>query len=60
VLFLIQTTNFDKNTPQYHSYCVTALNDKHASMIDLKTNSIIKTEKNELYDKILIGNIIRN
>jgi hypothetical protein len=26
-------------------------------MIDVKTNSIIKTEKNELFDKILIGNI---
>ena len=57
LMYLIQTTNFDKDTPEYHSYCVTALNDKHASMIDVKTNSIIKTEKNELFDKILIGNI---
>lgn len=57
LMYLIQTTNFDKETPEYHSYCVTALNDKHASMIDVKTNSIIKTEKNELFDKILIGNI---
>jgi hypothetical protein len=57
LIYLIQITNFDKETPEYHSYCVTALNDKHASMIDIKTNSIIKTEKNELFDKILIGNI---
>ena len=57
LMYLIKTTNFDKYTPEYHSYCVTALNDKHASMIDVKTNSIIKTEKNELFDKILIGNI---
>lgn len=57
LMFLIKTTNFDKDTPEYHSYCVTALNDKHASVVDIKTNSIIKTEKNELFDKILIGNI---
>ena len=57
LMYLIQTTNFNADTPEYHSYCVTALNDKHASMIDVKTNSIIKTEKNELFDKILIGNI---
>jgi len=57
LMYLIQTTNFTVDSPEYHSYCVTALNDKHASMIDVKTNSIIKTEKNELFDKILIGNI---
>jgi hypothetical protein len=57
LMYLIQTTNFNVESPEYHSYCVTALNDKHASMIDVKTNSIIKTEKNELFDKILIGNI---
>jgi hypothetical protein len=57
LMYLIQTTNFNVDSPEYHSYCVTALNDKHASMIDVKTNSIIKTEKNELFDKILIGNI---
>ena len=57
LMYLIQTTNFNSDSPEYHSYCVTALNDKHASMIDVKTNSIIKTEKNELFDKILIGNI---
>jgi hypothetical protein len=57
LMYLIQTTNFNLDSPEYHSYCVTALNDKHASMIDVKTNSIIKTEKNELFDKILIGNI---
>ena len=39
------------------SYCVTALNDKHASMIDTKTNSIIKADKLELYDKVLYGTL---
>lgn len=33
------------------------MNDKHAVMVDLKTNSIIKTDKMELYDKVLAGNL---
>ena len=57
LIYLIKMTNFDKNLPENHSYCVTALNDKHASVIDTKTNAIIKTEKTELFDKVLIGNI---
>lgn len=73
LMYLIETTNFNKlkpgslkttrfltllkNAPENHSYCVTALNDKHASMVDTKTNSIIKTDKNELYDKVLAGNL---
>jgi hypothetical protein len=57
LIYLIKMTNFDKNTPENHSYCVTALNDKHASIIDTKTNAIIKTDKTELFDKVLIGNI---
>ena len=57
LVYLIETTNFNKNNPKHHSYCVTSLNDKHASMIDTKTNSIIKTEKCELFDKVLSGNL---
>jgi hypothetical protein len=57
LMYLIETTNFDKSTPENHSYCVTAINDKHASMVDTKTNSIIKTDKMELYDKVLAGNL---
>ncbi len=57
LMYLIETTNFNKSKPENHSYCVTALNDKHASMVDTKTNSIIKTDKNELYDKVLAGNL---
>jgi hypothetical protein len=57
LMYLIETTNFDKSKPENHSYCVTALNDKHASIVDTKTNSIIKTDKNELYDKVLAGNL---
>ncbi len=57
LMYLIKTTNFNKDFPENHSYCVTALNDKHASVIDVKTNAIIKTDKTELFDKVLIGNI---
>ena len=57
LMYLIETTNFDKSTPENHSYCVTALNDKHASMIDTKTNLVVKTDKMELFDKVLAGNL---
>ena len=50
-------TNFDKEKPEYHSYCVTALNDKHASMIDTDTQTVVKTNKVELFDNILSNNI---
>jgi hypothetical protein len=57
LMYLIESTNFDKLNPENHSYCVTALNDKHASMIDIKTNLIVKTDKIELFDKVLAGNL---
>jgi hypothetical protein len=57
--FLIEHINFDENVPENHSYCVTALNDKHASVINPHTNSIIKTDKNTLFDKIMISNLTK-
>jgi hypothetical protein len=57
LMYLIEKTNFNKNLPENHSYCVTSLNDKHASIIDINTNSIIKADKIELYDKVLAGNL---
>jgi hypothetical protein len=55
--YLIKLNNFNKEIPENHSYCVTALNDKHASVINPDTNSIMKTDKNTLFDKILVSNI---
>jgi hypothetical protein len=55
--YLIKLNNFNKETPENHSYCVTALNDKHASVINPDTNSVMKTDKNTLFDKILVSNI---
>jgi hypothetical protein len=57
LVYLIETTNFNQSVPKNHSYCVTSLNDKHASMIDTKTNAIIKKEKCELFDMVLSGNL---
>jgi hypothetical protein len=54
---LIELVNFNKKVPENHSYCVTSLNDKHASVIDDKTNSVIKTAKSDLFDKILVTNL---
>jgi len=54
---LIEQVNFNNSIPENHSYCVTAINDKHASVIDEKTNTIIKTDKIDLFDKILVTNL---
>ena len=57
LLDIIKLTNFDKDKPEFHSYCVTALNDKHASILDKKTQTVIKTEKQELFDTLLTCNM---
>ncbi len=55
--YLIEVINFNQSVPENHSYCVTAINDKHATVIDEKTNKIIKTDKVDLFDKILVANL---
>jgi len=55
--YLIEVNNFNKDMPENHSYCVTALNDKHASIINPYTNTIIKTDKTTLFDKMLVSNL---
>lgn len=55
--YLIENVNFNKSVPENHSYCVTAINDKHASVIDEKTNTIVKTNKFDLFDKVLGANL---
>ncbi len=54
---LIELNNFNKSVPENHSYCVTAINDKHASVIDEKTNKVVKTNKFDLFDKVLAANL---
>jgi len=55
--YLIEINNFNKDYPENHTYCVTALNDKHASVINPNTNAIIKTEKTTIFDKMLVSNL---
>jgi hypothetical protein len=55
--YLIEINNFSKDYPENHTYCVTALNDKHASIINPNTNLIIKTEKTTIFDKMLVSNL---
>ena len=55
--YLIENVNFNKSIPENHSYCVTAINDKHASVIDEKTNTIVKTNKDDLYDNVLTSHL---
>jgi hypothetical protein len=57
LICLIELVNFNKSVPENHSYCVTAINDKHASVIDEKTNTIVKTNKFDLFDKVLVANL---
>jgi hypothetical protein len=57
LIYLIELVNFNKSAPENHSYCVTAINDKHVSVIDEKTNTIIKTNKSDLFDKVLVANL---
>jgi len=59
LLHLIKLNNFDKNKPEFHSYCVTAINDKHANVLDIETQNVIKTDKIELYDTLLTNNLIK-
>ncbi len=54
---LIEYINFNKTLPENHSYCVTALNDKHASVINPDTNTVVKTDKITLFDKIMTSNL---
>ena len=55
--YLIEINNFNKDMPENHTYCVTALNDKHASIINPNTNSIIKTDKTTIFDKMMVSNL---
>ena len=57
LVYLIEMINFNELVPVNHSYCVTAINDKHASVIDEKTNTIVKTNKLDLFDKVLGANL---
>jgi len=50
ITHMAEKLNFNKSIPENHSYCVTAINDKHATVINPETNTISKTDKESLFD----------
>ena len=57
LVYLIELVNFNKTVPENHSFCVTSINDTYATMIDEKTNKVIKTNKIDLFDTVLNANL---
>jgi hypothetical protein len=57
LLYLIKHVNFNKKVPENHSFCVTSINDTYASHINEKTNKVIKIDKIDLFDKVLITHL---
>lgn len=57
ILYYLEFVNFNKKRPQNHSFCVTALNDRHISVIDNDTNKINKSSKKFAFDNLLIYGI---
>ena len=55
--YLIELVNFNKTVPENHSFCVTSINDTYASMINEKTNKVIKTNKCDLFDTVITANL---
>ena len=53
---LIEKLNFNSNKPENHNFCVTSINDKHASVINPDNNKIIKADKSSLFDTVAINN----
>ena len=56
---LVEKINFNDNQPSNHNFCVTSINDKHASVIDTDNNKIIKAEKSSLFDSVAFNNFIK-
>jgi hypothetical protein len=55
ITHMAEKLNFNKSIPENHSYCVTAINDKHATVINPETNTISKTDKESLFDELLVS-----
>ena len=53
---LVEKINFNDNQPTNHNFCVTSINDKHASIINPDNNKIIKADKTSLFDTVAINN----
>jgi hypothetical protein len=57
IIKLIELINFNKDHPQNHSFCSTSLNNKYASVLNIKTNEIEKKRKIDVFDNVLMYGI---
>jgi len=57
IISLVDQLNFNNRLPQNHSFCTTAINDKHVNVYDRDSNSIIKKAKTDIYDIILFNHV---
>lgn len=57
VISLTEHLNFNEKLPYNHNFYVSALNDKHINTFDMKTQSIVKQRKKDIFDQILVAHI---
>lgn len=57
VISLAEHLNFNENLPYNHNFYVSALNDKHLNTLDMKTQTIVKQRKKDIFDQILVAHI---
>jgi len=57
IISLAKHLNFNERLPQNHNFYVSALNDKHLNAIDNNTHTIVKQQKKEIFDQILVAHI---
>jgi hypothetical protein len=57
IISLAEHLNFNEKLPQNHNFYVSALNDKHLNAIDNNTHTIVKQQKKEIFDQILVAHI---
>lgn len=57
VIRLIEVINFSANTPENHTFCSTAINDKHINVINPETTQIEKRIKKEFIEQLLAPGI---
>lgn len=57
IIRMIEFINFNKELPENHTFCTTALNNKYLSAVDSTTNSVEKHRKIDYFDKVLLYSI---
>ncbi len=57
VIRVIEVLNFSPDTPENHTFCSTALNDKHINVINPETTQVEKKIKKEFIEQLLYPGI---